>query len=71
MLKLNVADYLIHNLAGINEDANDILISQAIDVIVDSWAENKYLTAKPHIEHQTKKEKISFEKTSLQTITNC
>ncbi len=71
MLKVNVADYLIHNLAGMNFDNNDEVVAQTIDLLVDSWSDNKYLSAKPNVEYRVKPDRITFGKKSLQAITNC
>lgn len=71
MLKVNVADYLIHNLSGVNFDNNGELVSQTIDLLIDSWSDNKYLSVKPDIEYRISPDRIIFGKKSLHSITNC
>lgn len=70
MLKVNVADYLIHNLSGMNFDNNGERMIQTIDLLVNSWSDNKYLSARP-VEYKISPDRIIFGKKSLQNITNC
>ena len=54
MLKVNVAEYLIHNLSGVSFDNNE-LVSQTIDMLVDNWSDNKYVIVKPDIEYKIRR----------------
>lgn len=47
MLQVNVAQFLIHSLSDGIADNNEPFVSQTIDMLVDSWSNQKYLHIKP------------------------
>lgn len=47
MLQVNVAHYIINSLSLGSSDNNDPFVSQTIDMLVDSWANQKYLHINP------------------------
>lgn len=71
MLKVNVADYLIHNLAGMNYDNNEAAVAQTIDMLVDSWSDNRYLSVHPNVEYHINPNQVNFGKIPLRAVTNC
>lgn len=71
MLKVNVAGYLIHNLAGMNYDNNEAAVAQTIDMLVDSWSDNRYLSVQPNLEYHINPDQVNFGKTPLRAVTNC
>lgn len=52
MVKVNVAQYVIHDLLS-RFPLNDNMVAddEIIDALIDGWAKNKYVMLEPEIKH--------------------